>query len=95
MATSSIQRGDDDEAARIRRLKTWPRWPWLPVKRNGATGTIFADDIDGPVRVFDVNVFHCSMRAAAAMTLGTPCPWPLHGTYPTVEAMLADGWRVD
>jgi hypothetical protein len=92
-----------EEAARIRELKTWPRWPWLPLKRGLETGVIYADDIDlpdnkdanGPIRVFDINVFGVTMKAAVALTQGVPCPWKIHGTYTDVEAMLDDGWKVD
>jgi hypothetical protein len=95
------------EATAIRNLKDWPRWPWLPVKRwNGSelqVGTLYADDIDlpqdkdanGPIRVFGVNVFETSMRAAVALTEGVPCPWPVLDSYENVEAMIADGWKGD
>ena len=66
-------------------------------------GVIYADDVDlpqkpdanGPVRVFDTNVFSCNMTAAIALTSGVECPWGLHGTYRNVEAMVADGWVGD
>lgn len=95
----------EEEAAKIRHLKAWPLWPWLPVKKRGShdIGVIFADDIDipdddeanGPIRVFNVNVFQCSMTAAAALASGVQCPWPIHKTYTDVEAMLDDGWLGD
>jgi hypothetical protein len=64
---------------------------------------VYADDVDlpqdpeanGPIRVFDINVFECSMTAAVALAQGRVCPWEIHGTYDNVEALIADGWRGD
>jgi hypothetical protein len=91
--------GKMTEAEKIRNLKGWPRWPWLPLKRARnhelELGVMYADDIDGPVRVFDINLFETSMRAAVALTNGAECPWSIHQTYENVDAMVADGWMGD
>jgi hypothetical protein len=66
------------------------------------TGLIYADHVDlpsddaanGPVIVWDVWPLP-GMKAAVALTNGAKPPWRVHGSYPTVEAMLSDGWVVD
>lgn len=79
--------------ARISSLK-WPRWPYLPMKRgdqNNDLGFLYADnatDQDG-VKLYRVNLFaYGEMKPeerAAVEVL----------EYPTVGALLNDGWRID
>lgn len=79
--------------ARISSLK-WPRWPYLTMKRgdqNQDLGFLYADnatDKDG-VKLYRVNILeYGSMTAeqrAAVEVL----------EYPTVGALLNDGWRID
>lgn len=97
-----------DEAKRIRDLKTWPYWPWLPMKRIGEDtftqlGVIYADQIDIPgddytknsrLTVWDAPWIP-SMKAAVAITMGADPTWPVVGEYAGVEQMLEDGWVVD
>jgi hypothetical protein len=94
------------EAERIRRLQTWPHWPWLPMKRHndGAVqiGVIYADNIDipgddgqsGRLVMWDAP-WMPSMKAAMAISMGATPPWPIVGEYESVEQMLDDGWVVD
>ena len=105
---STYGRVEGTEASRIRQLRTWPYWPWLPVKRHNLTtsevetGIIFADHIDlpddddanGPVIVWNAPLWP-TMKAAVAILKGVTPTWPELGRYPTVEAMLNDGWVVD
>ena len=63
-----------EEAARIRQLTTWPRWPWLPMKRvverdgyrDLDCGMLYADDIDLPGDTPDeagpIRVFNVHLR---------------------------------
>ena len=97
-------RSTKDEAEFIRSLIQWPRWPWMPLKHgDGRCGLIYADDIDlpndkdanGPIRVFDMNLFTVTMKHAALLSAGVKCPWTMHGEYPNVEAMVEDGWVCD
>lgn len=74
----------------------WPRWPFLPLKRSPQyrgedLGFLYADnarDEDG-VYVYLANLFGMAdmtpEQRSAIKRLD----------YPTVDAMLADGWMVD
>lgn len=66
----------------------WPMWPLLPLKRTRntssglpETGVIIEEETK-------FRVYHCSMFTT--ITPSTP-----HTDYPTVNALLADGWVVD
>lgn len=101
----------EDEAKRIRDIKTWPRWPWLPMKRRRELpagnytidlGVIYADQIDPiPAELPQVRLtvwdapWIPTMKAAVAITMGATPDWPIVGEYEGVEQMLEDGWVVD
>lgn len=68
----------------------WPRWPLLPVKRYGTepmaeTGLIQADD---KTTVIFGNLFDLPKTAKDWKALKRI-------TYDSIEALLADGWKVD
>ncbi len=78
-----------DDAAMMRNQSSWPAWPVLPVKKYNKpgempdVGTMFA----GQTKVFKCNMFDLS---------GTEDLTKLDSfDYPSVEAIIADGWRVD
>lgn len=82
-----------DDGAFIRHVELWPHYPLLPIKRHIA-------DEDGP---------ECCLLLATAEPWSTVYACNLFAlpktvselrkmnkyTYPSVEALLADGWRVD
>jgi hypothetical protein len=49
----------------------------------------------GPIRVWDANLFGFDRTRAALRILAGSEPWPLHGTYTDVEALIDAGWRGD
>jgi hypothetical protein len=108
MTVNAYGRDVTEEAKRIRALKTWPRWPWLPLKRKKGPydqvelGLIYADHVDlphedrpaEPLVVWNAP-WMPSMKAAIAITMGATPPWPIVGEYVGVEQLLEDGWVVD
>lgn len=81
-----------DTLTMLRSPHLWPRWPVLPVVRGDVdAGCVVADDVGQTLPVvFEVNLF----------TLKPGGLWPQlkdhkWHTYATLEAMVADGWRVD
>jgi hypothetical protein len=90
-----------DDAGMIRQYDTWPRWPFLPLKRKNHNlkdknlGVLLAtqehaDAVkgSGKFRVYHVYMFQPPKGKAE---------WDAapRTEYDTVEAMLADGWIVD
>lgn len=79
--------------ARISSLK-WPRWPYLPMKRgdqNSDLGFLYADnatDKDG-VKLYRTNIFAWADMTPEQRKVVEVLE------YPTVGALLNDGWRID
>lgn len=85
---------------RVREFHSWPRWPYLPLRRRGDLcdknlGVLLADKHraaavkdEGPVVVYHVNLF---------MLPRSPEAWAAapKTEYESVPAMLADGWEID
>lgn len=84
------------DAQMVNARDLWPRWPLLPLKRTNAEkqldyGFLYADnasDADG-VYVYCSDMFTFAALSKEARLLVE------RKEYPTVAAMLADGWRVD
>lgn len=77
----------------IHSQKLWPKWPFLPMKRdkpgdNKELGCLFA--VEGMESVI-VKVNLWQIRGPLGKVIQE------HGVipYPSVDAMLADGWIVD
>lgn len=91
--------GNPDDAAFIRNPDDWPVWPYLPVKKSGRVelgidnktiGILCCTDElvnKGQPTVYHVYLFDLPKKGALKDAPKTD--------YPTVEAMLADGWVVD
>jgi len=83
--------GGQESLEMLRSPERWPRRTVLPLVRNDDAGCVVCDSVGQvlPI-VFEVNLF--CLKAGAL--------WPqlkdrnMH-TYATLEAMVADGWRVD
>lgn len=90
-----------DDRAMISDPTRWPRWPWLPVKRTNSNGlqcaVVHADKNGVPYpehNTSEIDVFATNMceiknyfptrEMVASAT-----------RYPSIDAMLADGWVVD
>ena len=71
----------------------WPLWPWLPMKRYSRntiadSGLLHADDYDStPCKLYIMNVFMVRSRF--------PTKDMEVREYPSLDALLADGWEVD
>ena len=84
-----------DHVAMVRSPDRWPAWPYLPVKRghlpDADLGIVLASETtvlgDHPT-VYLINLFALPR---------TPDEWAAAPkmTYPSAEAMVADGWVVD
>lgn len=80
MTTTDDPREDRDDLGMARRADLWPMWPVLPVKRpQWETGVLIED---GTAMV--------AMPVVHEHGTGKV----LH-TYDSLEALFADGWRVD
>lgn len=75
----------------------WPRWPLLPVKRSGPypagleCGCLLAGE-GSPVKIYKVNPHSLKENQLLRPQLeeaGTLAE------YPSLEAMQAEGWRID
>lgn len=71
----------------IRNDGNWPQWPRLPLKRGAIPGQELAIitpvESDGTVTLYHANMFeviHMNTRITK---------------YPSVDALLADGWTID
>lgn len=88
--------------AKMQDPRSWPRWPWLPLKRSVAgqswpeLGLMFADDTDGGrVRVFDAHLAEATMARAVALALDRESGLTVGETFDSPEDAVAAGWRVD
>lgn len=92
MAKRKADRTNDDRAF-IERPDQWPRWPWLPLKRKNSEladknlGVLIANGAKD-YTVYHVNLFDLPMPIERFKA--SP-----RTTYLTLDALLADGWRVD
>ena len=67
---------------------TWPRWPWLTVKKPAQTmltGLLCDEHLEGKMIIF-----HAYLYKMPTTMEGVPTT-----EYPNVDAMLADGWVID
>lgn len=87
----SPEHTEHDHAAKMAACGTWPTWPWLPLKRHVNKSSpelalLHADHTDAPVRVYHANLH----------TVGwLPSPDLKFTDYPTIDAVVTDGWLVD
>jgi hypothetical protein len=96
----------EEEADRFRETSSWPRFPWVAVKRAGEArsefGLVFADDVTPPplnsqaadrIRVFATTAD--TARALMGQTLIDGRRLPIVVEYDSIEELIADGWQGD
>lgn len=80
----------------LRNLLLWPIWPYLPMKKQGNPGCFCAwagdykndNEPRTEINLYEANVFHLPKTVEKFKATKKH-------TYPTIEALLADGWIVD
>jgi len=82
----------DENKSMMLNPRTWPRWPALPVKRNGECGVMLAYK-DFLTTVFKVNLWELS-NGGHLLTLKQLQSME-QVKYDTIDAILADGWIID
>lgn len=81
MTTTDDPREDRDDLGMARRADLWPRWPFLFVKKAPWQVGALMEDGD---------TLHALPIVFDSMGQGQPI-----ATYDSLEALFADGWRVD
>ena len=84
----------DRNLAMMRNPREWPYWPALPVKRLPAGGGWpecgIIVEAGGPFVAGGPTVYMVNIHAPEPIT-----PETARHTYPSFEALVADGWVVD
>lgn len=80
----------------IKETMLWPSWPWLPVKRSAKVGmpdcAALFDKGDGTYPVYMENLFTMADKCKTDPDFMKKVEVKV---YPTLEALLMDGWMVD
>ena len=84
-------RAENDHLAMLRSPERWPRWPVLPVVRGPVdAGVVIHGGAEAAPTVYIVNLYSLKPGLLVPQLKDRP-----KHVYATLEAMLADGWRVD
>jgi hypothetical protein len=90
---------NDDDLRMIQEPSWWTLWPYLPMKRRTTTGKSVGVEVGFMIAAdgYRLTVFrHNVLTLPKAKTVSELIQkLPNYQSYPTPEALLADGWMVD
>lgn len=81
---------DPSDQVFLQNSNLWPSWPVCPLTKGEQTGLVVDGMTDSPVVVYLINLW-----ALKTGPLGPQLEGVEKVKYDSIEALLADGWKVD